>query len=397
MKKQSFSQQNITQAMDHLAAQHIADDIDLAPAIQKQLRQQEKPARRSRIISLPYPLRFVAGLIICLVAATTVYAVVQLRGQPLGLEDEMVTPINISQTVGDMTFTVDWAYADANRVVLGTSLTGDGGNNVANNWLTDAVLTGTEGGRYYPIAAFGLDRSMPEMLSSDAHFNGAIIENGTGDDAPEVINLHLKAKNTFNIDFSVPFTPGVRVEDGTPVEVNGIAAWIDWAVITPSMARVNFCYEMPEDGPWYPNVQLAYDGERVAWEAGASYFQSPWEQRNSDDIWCRQDDFLTTYRELPETLTLKITHMQTPTYYSQENMERMAEIYAKYDIEAEVVKNTAIPHESYLLTFPDLRDDIDPDCWEEISEEARLNAGDPLEGERIDGPWVLSIDVPDAP
>jgi hypothetical protein len=397
-----MKKQNIYQALDNLAAQHTPDDIDFAPAIRRQLRERRQlqvlPRRNARIISLPYPLRLVAGLALCLcVAVTTVYAVVQLRTQDPGLVDEMITPINLSQTEGDMTFTVDWAYADANRVVLGYSLSREGGN-IANNWLTDVVLTGTEGGRYYPIGAFGLDRSMPEMLSSDAHFDASIVENGTGEDAPEVLNLHLKVKNTFKFDFSVPFTPGVRVEDGTPVEVNGIEARIEWAVITPSMARVSFCYEMPEGGPWYPRVQLAYDGERVARGAGASDFLSP--QKQADGTWCRQDNFLTTYREFPKTLTLTITSMQTPTYYNKEHLQRMSEVYAKYGITAEVVKNTAAEWESYLLTFPDLPNDIDPDLLEQIGEEARLYAGAPLaeigeeEGERIDGPWVLTMDVP---
>jgi hypothetical protein len=388
-----MDKQHLYHALDNLAEQNNPDNIDLTAAIQSHFRQQQS-ARMSRIVSLPYPLRLVSGLLLCFcVAATTVYAVVQLRIQDPGLDESMITPINLSQTVGAMTFTIDWAYADANRIALGYSLSHDRGNTaIPNHWLTNVELiaTDSEGRRYQPIGAFGIDRSIPEMLSTDAHFDASIIENGTDEDAPKELNLHLKVRDTFEFDFTVPFTGGVRVENGKKVEFENLTASIEWVVISPSMTHLYFCYEMPEGGPWYPNVKLAYDGEAVALEPGASYFQSPQSQGNG--TWCREDRFMTTYRELPETLTLTINHLQTPTYYSEENMQRASEVLEKYGVESEILKNPASDRESYLLSIPNPPDDAE--LWNRIWKEAIASIGEPLEGERIDGPWVLTIDVP---
>jgi hypothetical protein len=355
--------------------------------VQAQLRQRQ-PMRKVRIISLPRPLRLVAGLVLCLVAVTTVYAVVQFRTQDPGLEDEMITPINLSQTVGDMTFTVDWAYADANRIALGYSIRRENGV-LANSWLSDVRLTDSEGRQYFPIGPLGMDHSIPEMLSTDAHFDASIIENGIGQDAPKELKLHLKVKNTFDFDFKVPFQGGVRIEEKN-FEFDNLTASVKWAIISPSMTLLYLCYQVPEDGAWYADVELNYDGERVARESGASYFLNA--QPQVDGGFCREDRFLTTYRKLPKTLTLNIRYLQTPTYYSEENMKRAAAVLAKYGVEVEVKRNMASDRESYLLNIPN--PPLDYDFFDKIWEEAMESMGEPLEGQRMKGPWILTLEVP---
>src|SRR4051812_46636298 len=109
MDEKAFSQ-----ILDTLAARHMPPDIDLFPDVQARLKKKRSfiPLLQQR------PARLVASLVVCLlVVVTTVYAAQLLVRDP-GLRENMVTPLNLSQTKGDVTVTIDWAYADANRIKL---------------------------------------------------------------------------------------------------------------------------------------------------------------------------------------------------------------------------------------------------------------------------------------
>lgn len=379
-----MDEKNLYQALDNIGKRNMPDTLDILPAVQKQvmLRKQRYPSRWYQ-----QSTKLVASVMTCLLlVATTVYAATQWSVHDPALREDMFTEIGLSQTIDDTTVHLEWAYADANRIVLSYSITDEAGE-LYREQATDVVLTDDMGRQYQPMGAFYADFDVPEMLTGNAHFDASIIDNN-----PLSLNLQVRLLDDFKFDFSVPFIAGIRIEKQPDIEVNGVRVNLESAVITPSMTRIYLCYESPGHEYWVPGLQLAFDDQRVAREAGADYPDFQPMERREDGRWCRGNIFLASYEELPQEITLTITHLQNAHRYSEENMRRAAEVLAGYGIEAIVMRNEAQTEESYLLSIPNPPDD--PDLMEEAWNNAMQDMGDPIKGERIEGPWIITVELP---
>ncbi len=371
------------QALDNIAQRNIPETVDVLPMVQKQLRQKKQhyPTRH-----YPQLAKFAASVLMgLLLMATTVYAVMQWSIHDSALNADLLTEIGLSQTINGTTVQVDWAYADANRIVLAYTMS-DAAGQLQRHEATDVVLTDSEGHVYQPVSAFYADFDMPQMLTGNAHFDARIIDNN-----PESLALQLRVLDAFVFKFSVPFIAGVRIDKQPDIEVNGVKVNLEWAVITPSMTRVYVCYEAPSDELWTPSLQLAFEGQRVAREAGTNYPDFDGIQRRADGRWCRGNIFLAGYEQQPQQITLTITHLQTQHVYSEQNMQRAAEILAGYGIQAIVIRNE-VQEEGYLLNIPNPPKDLD--VMEQAWQDAMLNMGTPIKGERITGPWAVTVTLP---
>lgn len=379
-----MDEKKIYQALDHIGQQHMPDTLDVLPAVQQQIfhRTQRYTSRKSQQLA-----RVAASVMISLLfIATTAYAIVQWSSHDPALREDMITEIGQSQTIDGTTVNLDWGYADSNRIVLSYSITDESGQ-LQREQATDVSLTDAGGRVYQPVSAFYASFDVPEMLTGNAHFDASII-----DDNPQSLDLQFSLLNRFFFDFTLPLIADVRIEKQPDVEVNGVRVNLEWAAITPSMTRAYLCYEVPQDEDWSASLKLMFDGQRVAREAGASYPDMNRFQRRDDGRQCRGYIFLAGYDERPQEITLTVSHLQTAHLYSEENMRRAAEVLASYGIEAIVTPNTAQEVESYLLSIPHLPDDLD--LVERAWEDAMRQTGEPLQGERIDGPWIITAKLP---
>jgi len=379
-----MDEKKLYQVLDNIGKRNMPDTLDILPTVQQQIMQRKQgyPSRWYQ-----EPIKLVASVMTCLLlVATTVYAVTQWSIHDPALNEDIVTEIGLSQTIDDTTVYLEWAYADANRIVLSYSIADESGE-LRREQATDVVLTDDNELQYQYIGAFYADFDVPEILTGNAHFDASIIE-----DDPQSLDLQFSVLDRFIFDFTVPFISGVRIEKQPDVEVNGVSVSLEWAVISPSMTRIRLCYEAPGDEFWVPGVQLAFDGQRVALEAGANYPGFSGIRRYEDARWCRDQIFLAGYEEQPQEITVTVTHLQNSHLYSKENMRRAAEILAGYGIEAIVMKNEAQTEESYLLSIPNPPDDavLMAEAWED----AMQNMGDPIRGERIEGPWIIEVELP---
>lgn len=379
-----MDEKNLYQVLDNIGKRNMPDTLDVLPAIQKQMMpgKQRYPSRWYQ-----QPAKLVASVMTCLLlVVTTVYAVTQWLVHDPALHEGMLTEIGLAQTIDDTTVHLEWAYADANRIVISYSITDETGE-LRREQAANVILTDDTGRLYQPIGAFYADFDVPEMLTGNAHFDASIIDNN-----PPSLDLQFHLLDGFIFDFTVPFISGIHIEKQPDIEVDGVRVNLEWAVITPSMTRVHLCYEAPGDEFWVPGIQLAFDDQHVAREAGASYPDFDTMQRREDGRWCRGNIFLAGYEETPQEMALIVTHLQNRHVYSEENMRRAAEVLAGYGIEAIVMRNEAQVEESYLLSIPNPPDD--PDLMEEAWEDAMQNMGDPIKGERIEGPWLITVELP---
>lgn len=379
-----MDEKNLYHVLDNIGKRNMPDTLDILPRIQKQIAHS-KTQYSSRWYQ--QPAKLIASAMACLLfVTTTVFAITQWSIHDPALHEDMLTEIGLSQTINGTTVDLEWAYADANRIVLSYSISGEAGE-LQQDQATDVVLTDNDGHIYQYIGAFYADFDVPEILTGNAHFDASMIEGN-----PQSLDLHLRVLDDFIFDFTVPFLPGIHIQKQPDVEVDGVNVSLEWAIVSPSMTRISLCYEAPQDEFWVPGVQLAFDGQRVAREVGASYPGFSGIRSSEDERWCRDHIFLASYEEEPHEITLTVTHLQNSHLYSEENMIHAAEILAEYGIEAIVMRNEAQAEESYLLSITNPPDNLD--LMEEAWNDAMQNMGEPIRGERIEGPWVITVELP---
>lgn len=173
----------------------------------------------------------------------------QIMQNPLLYQD-----VNASQSVGGFTLTVNKAYADANKVVIGYTVTED--SDPQAQVAYQPKLTAKEGITFHP-RIFGVSQA-GKILFTSFDVLSAIAGN------PGQLHLHLEVdgwkplpdpsvmsppgqptpkpaavpSQPITVDFSVPFHPGRVVNLHQAVTVNGKTLILERVVVTPSETRL---------------------------------------------------------------------------------------------------------------------------------------------------------------
>lgn len=302
----------ITQALQEIARKEVPDDMNRLPEIQKQLGRVSRSAVRSRTSWV------VAAILAMLTVSIVAYAAARLlQTSPLdpGLqgasEADLITMLNLDQTVDGVTVTLDYAYADANRLSIGLGSTGTVPIDVQYRF-GDVVLTSSEG---YPITPMfggggggGGGTDNPALnnygMSTTASYDTTAIEGN-----PDTLNLRLETTievysavdmasgngggggggssgseggsgsggsvvsneppvperiiGPFVYEFTLPFIHGQVVEPQQSATASGITMRLERLVIAPSMTRGVICLDPAAEPGYIPKLSLTVDGEPV--------------------------------------------------------------------------------------------------------------------------------------
>jgi|GEM_PF-1784054 len=143
-----MDKQDIQHYLYEIAEEEIPD-VDLLPEIQKQLKKQSPPSTR-----MVFTLARAATVFVLLLTVSAVlgYAYYQNIHIPATIPRDLITELNMEQTIDDMTVTLDWAYADAHHMALEISSTYDARVTARGN--SQEVRLETSDGIFIP-PAFG--------------------------------------------------------------------------------------------------------------------------------------------------------------------------------------------------------------------------------------------------
>ncbi len=299
-----MNEQRIIQALHESAKQAIPADLDLWPAIRARLQPRRQPSPWAKLT--PAARLGLALLILTLFLAMSagVYAVAPILSRAFQMDDglryiewaKLGQEVNLSQTVDGFTVTLQRVYADANRIVIGYTVSSPPGQRYANFHLTQARLiddkgtvfssgvigvgAGVEAGTGGYVDSFDAAgvQGTPDVLHLRLVTNLDIIPLVTAQVSPIVTRKSEDPSVTiaevlpqpkgpiigpFTFDFSVAFIPGRVVQVQQTVEKSGIAVRLERVVVTPSETRAILCLKTPSGEPmhWTPIVGLAARGK----------------------------------------------------------------------------------------------------------------------------------------
>lgn len=144
MNKQQFQQ-----VLHELAAQAVPSNRDLWPVIRERLAPRSHRTLQLRILPATRLGWLSLTLVALFVFSTTAYAVAPVISRLLNKDERLKTidlarfsqPLDLSQTIENVTVTVQWAYADADWVLIGYAIHSSDGRRFDpyGETLTDAT------------------------------------------------------------------------------------------------------------------------------------------------------------------------------------------------------------------------------------------------------------------
>jgi hypothetical protein len=380
----------------HTASDPAVDDQpDLWPAIRARLTPPA-PAPRATYRIARRGLRLAASLVLVLLLGVVTTAVMQglidldpgLRGARAG---GMVTELAITTTHEHLTVTLNWAYADANRLAINYTLRDARYTDTALPYgrLSRPSIRVGEDDYILPLNLEHVDDSVDGEVTKTSLYDTSELSD-VGDTLSVIFALPLRSAQ-FELPLEIPFHPALLAAGELTHTVNGYTVTLNDFRVTNTMITFDMCYEHDDlDQYWVPRYQLYMDGVRVEWDEMHAYLGTGIRQMGGEQS-CQEGGWFLAVDDLPQSIRLEIPYLSTPFDWSEAFILRFAAVLEAEGIRAELAYSDDRP----TLNFPDgLPPDMDSATQEALFEQAvaaAREAGEISGGARINGPWVFSF------
>ena len=226
-------------ALDDLAQAGLPGEVELWPRVQARAKRSGRGAASTARLRWGWAGLALAGL---LLLGATAYAASPVISRLLTMDDQLKTedaerlgrPLNLSQTLGDVTASVQWAYADRQRVLVAYTLqTADGRRFDPGG----ATLTTREGAVLHTTGGYGVAGHSDVLgvtLPPGANANIAIFDSPAGAAPGTALKLRLSLTAA---EYAPPSA-------ATPV-VDGNTAQAQPAVLLATAGPFEFEFEVP--------------------------------------------------------------------------------------------------------------------------------------------------------
>lgn len=257
----------------------------------------ERPLKRS--VQLAKVATILLVIALTGVVAYAFYQSVVVPSDPgiTSVEDaELLTYYNETQSLGGeyaayhLTVTLDYAYADANRITVGYTVRGESPEGRRMMAYSNPSLTSATGAALDRIALIAVeeDQQAPtedasgvftSRLTTNFIPNEAELADGASLDLRLVVDVALSYLDAgafpaptmmmagqAAFSFAVPFIAGTSVDTHQAVTENALTVELQRVVITPSMTRLEMCYQLAlvELPPgWSPFVRVQVNDETI--------------------------------------------------------------------------------------------------------------------------------------
>jgi hypothetical protein len=334
----------------------------------------------------------------------------------------LVTDIGQSQTVGDITVTLDWAYADTQNLTIGYTLkTAEGvdPNHLFSPYASPR-LSDDKGAQFSYSTSFptSTDKANEITLVVKYYSQAVIPVKGTDNvdinndyfnPPPDKLNLkfeltlgdfspsqgfvptdtstkpadYVQPIGPFTFDFIVPLYSAVVIKptSAQTVTVKNVSMTLEQVTVTPTKTSVRVCYNLPDPRDWSPEGSVTMN-DISGTLSGISIVGSKETAFNDTQNRCYDLSFDVFHDTKPAALNINIDHLSVSMGEGPDDWNKIKAELAKHDILIDVI---SISHglDVKVLSVPE---GIDYD-------QAVIEAREAL-GDWIRGPWTFKVDLP---
>lgn len=219
-------------------------------------------------------------------------------------EEELGMPLDLTRTLDKLTVTLQWAYADAERITVAYTIGGTGSlDSPAFNYTSDSVTLTDADGRTFEgaggigytgmgedalyVMSFDTSRveDLPDELDLTLSMNVQFMTANTWatieaqptpgpETTPDVsadrefVSPYEDAVGPFEFEFAVPVHASRVVEINQTTTDKDVAITLERAVLAPSRTRLELCFDAPEErsGGWAIIPFLSIEGSSLLLE-----------------------------------------------------------------------------------------------------------------------------------
>ena len=315
-------EQQLKEALQEVAEKNISDELDLWPALQTALT--DKRSQNRNFSRTTFRVGWVMPILMALFFVVTVAYAVSPAIQSLlkmdsGLEDVSSNglghSLNLSQVVNDVTVTLDWAYADENRIAIAYTIHSENGEQLEP---LDFTVTDSAGNEFPSTTGLGAAGTSDMLGAALPSGEGAYIfsfDSSTITYAPETLELQLeltlKSQVTERIvgpvvfNFETPFTPGRISEPKRSYTAEDVTITLEEVALTPSDLTAVICFAGPDENydMWLPvsHIEVENDEDRARAMLGS--------QSNPDEAGCTTNHYFPSLYTQNGTWSLTVTEL----------------------------------------------------------------------------------------
>jgi hypothetical protein len=445
----------VQQALDDIARQHIAGGVNVWPRLQARLSDQKTMTSRP-------PLRLIGTIALVLIAllavASVAYALYRVMTDP-GLQAVndagLITDLNLSATrvpieltatpsassmapsatrsasnarpaatptalaaqqLGDVTVTLNWAYADESRVALGLTIRGlQPPAGVKPHFLINAITLSDDQGTFFGrdgtsqstalrpddpgVVEVTMINYQPLTADQALHLR---VEVKLGDTTAPVITsdaapasapfllVTIAPLANFHLQFEVPVYQALVVKPDQSIAANGSTIRLEEIRLSPSLIEAHLCYQLPDPSDWQLESHV-HIGSAPAVPQSAIRLATGKASLNSNaDERCVLVDYPASYLQHsgPLTLTVESLHTSLPEVIPAEAVVRANAGLAAQGIEFEY---SVLDHGTRLTVTRK-----PADMSETEANQLAFQALEQAAERHVVGPWTFSIMTPEA-
>jgi hypothetical protein len=433
--------------LDDIAHQHIADNVNLWPRLQSQVRPQIVPHHSLRLAWT------IALVLTALLTLTTVaYALYRAMADPglqavndAGLVTDLKhtassipikpTAVNTASTptrsasaapavsaltaqqIGRVTVTLNWAYADESRVAIGLTVRGlHPPVGVKPNYLINPIVFGDDHGTLFgldgtsqatelrpaepgtvdvtAISYQPLTANQPLHLTIDVKLGDTSVPVMLPDATPRpgpVPLVTVAPLGDFQFQIDLPVYEGTLIRADQSVSANGVTISLQDIHLTPSYAEARLCYQLPDPSDWQIESHLQIGAAPTISQTAVRLTTDKADLNNARDQRCVLIDYPASYLNTtgPLTLTVEALHTSLPEVIPAEAVARANAALAVRGIEFEY---SVLDHGARLIVTrkPAALSDVEAN---QLAFQALEQAAE----ERLVGPWTFSVTMAEPP
>lgn len=264
-----MDEKKLSQMIKEVNAYLIPDDVDIWDKIQREVKVKRTPYFREA----SRQFRLIAGIVAVVLTVSVALAWQQVIrfGQDKGLDavQENIVPLDLEYINDGVRFTLNYTYADANRIVIGydyhveliarrnhtVRISGELRDRTGNVFVGIYNLRPDSGGMAGGGGSGNGEETPPQQIfiqdSVEQSFDASSVA-----DHPEQITLsyavsyHVESdvegesyEGNFTFDFETPFNSGFRLSETVTFSTNEISLTVQEVVIAPSMTRIVVCMQ----------------------------------------------------------------------------------------------------------------------------------------------------------